>query len=749
MKFYIYMCLACLLGWVTACSDDSAGIPVGTLCVGVEEDATLLTKAEKPVGFESLRVDILSEEGDTVRHYADYLTDVKGQKLVLPVGIYTVAVRSNQTEEAGWEKPFYSGAQEVTVQAGEITSAKVVCRIANTKVMVEYASNLADKFSKYETTVSNTSGCLTYTRDEYRAGYFQPEKLTADLELVNMDGNTFQMRRVFPNIKPRFFYKIKYSLNDDGNDSSEAGADFGGISIDEKADTIYYGIFVKEEDLFGKGVPKLTLDGFTDNKIVYKKTENPEVPEHSLKIQAANGIKQILVKADSHQFADYPLFDLCNLTSVEKGFLESLHFPVEDGLEGKQEWTADLTEFAASLALVSETEKTEHSFTVSVLDTYHQEKEISFSYELRPDVQAYVNEPQKWTTFALLKGFCADENSYFKILTDKGTVKDIKEVLRDADGNLSALVIGLKPGVVYTYWIVSDEQPDMPCEPFQFSLDVPSVVPNLGFEDWVSLSGQSPTGNKNYTSPNRDANNVYWESGNLGAAAANKTLTQETTETALSGSKKAALLKSLNAEIIGFGAFAAGSVFSGYVDKVSTSGANLMYGRPYQGYPTYLRGYYKYIPGIVNEYGKFTPEDVIKSGDPDECVINIALTTRQHLVVSMKDQVIPYPYDDPSVFAHGTYASGKTEDLTGETPKEDIRNGYAPFKIRLDYRSFPKAGEKVYILIMAASSRYGEYFTGSTNSVMYIDEFSLDYEYDAEAFRQTALKERKPVDINE
>ena len=32
---------------------------------------------------------------------------------------------------------------------------------------------------------------------------------------------------------------------------------------------------------------------------------------------------------------------------------------------------------------------------------------------------------------------------------------------------------------------------------------------------------------------------------------------------------------------------------------------------------------------------------------------------------------------------------------------------------------------------------------------MYVDEFSLDYDYDAEAFSGTDLKGMKPVDINE
>ena len=82
---------------------------------------------------------------------------------------------------------------------------------------------------------------------------------------------------------------------------------------------------------------------------------------------------------------------------------------------------------------------------------------------------------------------------------------------------------------------------------------------------------------------------------------------------------------------------------------------------------------------------------------------------------------------------------GTTEDLTGETHTEEILNGYAPFKVRLNYKTATPPDGPFYILIMASSSRYGDYFTGSTSSVMYVDEFSLDYNYDAEAFSGTTL----------
>lgn len=748
MKLYIFACLCSLILWGVSCNEESVGIPTGSLYLGIEEDATLLTKAESAVTNESLRVDFIAAEGDTIKSYSDYIDEVKGQKIVLPVGTYTIAVKSNQTEEAGWEKPFYSGSKEITIQSGEITSVQVICKISNTKVAVEYADNLANYFSRYETTVSNTSGSLLYTRDETRAGFFKAEKLTADLKLVNLDGNEFTMQRVFPDIKEQYFYKIKYSL-DDGGGNEEAGADFDGIIMDEKADTIYYGIFIKEEDLFGKSAPKLTLDGFTENKIVYKKADNPLVPEHSLTIEAPNGIKQLKVETTSFQFADIPSFDLCNLTDAARTRLQQLGFPIQE-VKDKQKLTFVLTDFAKALELSSATQTTLHTFTFYVLDNLNQETTVVFTYEVRPNVAAYVEKPYCWTTFALLKGYCVDESSYFKVKLPDGTVKDIKKVTRDTEGNVSALVTGLSAGN-YSYSLASIDNADMTCESVDFSLSAPSEVPNINFEDWGTRSKKKVVGSGNATfiSPNADSDAVYWDSGNWGAVAGSEILTQSTAVVATETSKKAAMLTSKWAGVLSWGAFAAGSIYSGEAQSVGTDGAVLKYGQSYQGYPTHLRGYYKYTPGKIDYYGDKTPSDGLKMNEQDECLIYIALSTKQHEVISKTNQVVPYPFNDESVFAYGSYISGKTENKTGETPVESIKEGYAPFKIKLNYKAVvPKTGS-FYILIVATSSRYGEYFTGSTSSVMYVDEFSLDYEYDAEAFSGTELKGMEPVDINE
>lgn len=47
-------------------------------------------------------------------------------------------------------------------------------------------------------------------------------------------------------------------------------------------------------------------------------------------------------------------------------------------------------------------------------------------------------------------------------------------------------------------------------------------------------------------------------------------------------------------------------------------------------------------------------------------------------------------------------------------------------KFRIDYRSLTRIPN--YIVIVASASKYGDYFTGSTGSTMWLDDLELIYE---------------------
>ena len=52
---------------------------------------------------------------------------------------------------------------------------------------------------------------------------------------------------------------------------------------------------------------------------------------------------------------------------------------------------------------------------------------------------------------------------------------------------------------------------------------------------------------------------------------------------------------------------------------------------------------------------------------------------------------------------------------------------YTPFTLELEYRDTDRI--PTYIVIVASASKYGDYFTGGDGSVLFLDDFTLEYDY--------------------
>lgn len=718
LRSYLYIILCVCLGF--ACNEDKNMVRVGTLLLDVEEDQTILTKTPHEVTFESLRVDILSGEEDTVKTYADFLTDVKGQKVILPEGNYIIAVRSNHSGEAAWEAPSYTGKEDVTVKAGEITQAQVTCQIANTKVSVTYSDDVKKYFNNYETKVSNASGELLYTRDEYRAGYFSPEKLTTRLQLTNRDGNEFTLQQVHADIEPRYHYTFHFKLANPAlpGEDEEAGADFT-IEVDDEHNTVYKQIFIKEEDLFGKGVPNVKLAGFNESNRVSYKVGIPEIPEANVTFSVPAGIKSLRIKTDSYQLSTMPEFNLMDLSPSEQDVLKSIGFPLFD--EESLKAGMFILDFQT---LISKLEpnglKTGvHTFTMEILDRIDQEVSVTFSFEIRPDVKISVEDPVVWAKFATLRGNSADEVGQVFMIRKVGEVdyKPVTNVQVDpTTGDVTALVMNLEANTKYEYYLVSGEEGNLnQSEPTPFTTDDMPIVPNLSFDDWCESGG--------VVYPNANQNNAYWDSGNGGATKAGKTPTEGVSDIVVKG--KAAYLHSEMATVLGMGAFAAGNIYTGSFKKAiisaSNPGAELNFGRPYVGRPTKLIGYYRYIPKKVDQGGY----KELQKGSMDKCSIYIVLCdwTAPFAVNTQKGDFVDL--SAPSILAYGELSDA-------EASRIDMTE-YEKFEIDIKYRDTSR--KPSYVLIVASASKYGDYFTGGEGSRLYVDEFELGFDYNENSFK--------------
>ncbi len=148
--------------------------------------------------------------------------------------------------------------------------------------------------------------------------------------------------------------------------------------------------------------------------------------------------------------------------------------------------------------------------------------------------------------------------------------------------------------------------------------------------------------------------------------------------------------------------------------KVDGTNGILDFGRPWNLRPTKLKGYYQYKTADI-DYASAELEYL--KGRPDSCHIYVALT----------DWTAPFeirtnPKNRNLFDKNADYVIGYGELVFGGT-----MDGYQPFEIEINYRSTSRVPS--YMQITAAASKYGDYFTGGAGAVLYVDEFSFDYDY--------------------
>ena len=288
----------------------------------------------------------------------------------------------------------------------------------------------------------------------------------------------------------------------------------------------------------------------------------------------------------------------------------------------------------------------------------------------------------------------------------------------------TATATSLTPNTTYEYRLVGDNGFEI--TPMQFTTEEAKELYNGDFEDWYSDGGvwYAIAENDIPEEGARDErNNLYsfWDSGNKGASLgnANPTTSDATVVNPSSGSTKSAKLQS---QFVGFGGFlgqfAAGNLYTGhFVKTVGMSGAEIQFGSEFTGRPTQLHGYFQYTAGTVDYYGKTTPSDaLVKDGGTDMNSIYIALSDADApYKVNTKEGTFVDFDNDPNIIAYG------------ELPVSECvtTSGWKEFTIDLVYRDLTRKPK--YIIIVASASKYGDYFTGSSGSLMYLDDFSLVY----------------------
>lgn len=348
---------------------------------------------------------------------------------------------------------------------------------------------------------------------------------------------------------------------------------------------------------------------------------------------------------------------------------------------------------------------------------------INLAHPLQVDVTAH-GQTENWTIYAettetlvsttqvdawskviwaYATGVESDEVGFeFRKTSDLEWTRVPQKYVTRSQGSFSCCIPGLEPLTEYSVRaFAAEEKGNEVIVTTQATADIPDGT----FEQW------SQTSSGMWNPWNADGER-YWDTGNTGSMTMKVNLTTPTDHTA-TGRGRAARCES---RFVGYGMLGklgSGSIFTGEYLRTDVTNGVLGFGRPWNLRPTRLRGYMQYSAAEIS-YAQ--SEFASLKGRPDSCQIYVALTdwtTPFEIRTNPKDRNLFNPHS-PNVIAYGQITfSGHQE-------------AYVPFEIPLVYNSTSRI--PTYLQITCTASKYGDYFTGGNGSVLFVDEFSFDWD---------------------
>ncbi|WP_294078783.1 DUF4493 domain-containing protein [Proteiniphilum sp. UBA5384] len=370
----------------------------------------------------------------------------------------------------------------------------------------------------------------------------------------------------------------------------------------------------------------------------------------------------------------------------------------------------------------------EGGVTVNVDDT-----ETTYTFEFvissQLETKLQTNVANAWSNFAYLEGKVVSaageldpDNMVFAYKADNASEWSTIAASKEGENNFKATLKGLLPNTDYSYRLkYSKDGEEYEGNPVSFTTETEIALVNGNLDDWYQSGKTWYAASEAYFTANGGS---FWDSSNPGTttgagALINKNPTQGNSSVVHTAGGKSASLQSQYASFIGIGKFAAASLYTGnFVKLVGTNGAKINFGQPFAARPTQLHGWFRYATEAMDYVGSNTPASlgIEKGKTPDVCAIYIALTTNSYEVDNTNVATFIDFENDAGIIAYGELPASDAVP-TGDAWKE--------FTIDLKYRDLET--KPTHIIVVCSASKYGDYFTGSTKSLMYVDDLALVY----------------------
>lgn len=353
-------------------------------------------------------VEITDKEGQSVYKstYAELGAKVTEEgKLELPVGSYTLTVRSEAAEATpavGWEHPVYGASRDFAIRKNETTPLdEVVCTLTNIKVTFMCSKDLSDMLAPNSVaTVSLGAVQENFAKDETRAAYYLPQADASTL-LFHFEGafaekpeKQVTVNKSIPNVKAGQWRKISLVIT---------YSDKGDIGLDIEVDNMLEDDEIVIEDPDNPGEPAIPvapalvwpdhdLTAPFQLKAPMFDAQGNCIEPMVFELTVPNGIEsfEVNITSDNDELTGKlaavggPAFDLCAIDASHAAhtLLSGLGFPLGDDLKGA---TAKSFDLSGAMKLLYPAIRGTHTFAFTMTDAQQMQTPASLTLIVDPD----------------------------------------------------------------------------------------------------------------------------------------------------------------------------------------------------------------------------------------------------------------------------------------------------------------------------------------------------------------------------
>lgn len=695
------------------------------LSVGVSDKVEVVSRSlaseEQEVLKQNCKIRIY--DGETLIQKYQGVENVPSE-IALVNGNYSVRVTAGDSVAASFEQRFFEGKKDFTITKGQVSTVEVDCGIANTVVAITWDESLKEAFEgDCQVTVTSATGELVYSSANADAkGYFSlPEdnpKLTCKFSAKKLGGESYEKSTELSDLKSATLYNLNYSYTAVGQDPT------GGAALQIKVDETP--LAEEEHVITIRQRPVITCKDSEESSYDLEQPMYLEVgaqKDFYLQVATSSSLSSLIIQ--NEHFTEWGFianqFDMLKLDGKDEE-LKAFGISVSDS---KTSLNGDVWTLLFAKELIAKMTANEGSVstTIEAIDSNGKSRKVVWNI-VASNATVVTDEIipyEVWTSKATLHGTVTGAlASTPKFRYRVKNTADWTTVDADlAEHVFSKEITGLTPGTTYEYQAMDGEQASSVT--YEFTTETAFQPDNASFEYTQTLKVSTFWGQKDCLFFYKEGTEMWWDTGNTGSVTGGKNITTQDSSIKNSGDYSVRL-----ASTSIMGTFAAGNLFSGkFLGTENTTKGILGWGRPCTSRPTALKVWVRYTPGIVDFGGH------LEEGSTDNGIIYVAVGEWQSddsqygaewpVVVRTKGPSLFDPKDAGTI--------GYGEHIFTENYGTDTETSMKEITIPLDYEGYGGYNRKPKsIIIVAAASQYGDYYEGSSSSVMWLDDMELIYE---------------------